>query len=502
MNGFSEWMRRNRPRRPIQQDVQNEKSGSEEKEENNQTLSLTAVLGEFADCTDLIHRTFPDIQIDLIYFGHLVGASELERDVILPVTNVQADEADRLFERSQYRPVHTMKDAVKSILDGQAALFYRNKVFLVDVYGPETRSIQPSETETVIVGPHDSFVENAGTNLSLIRRRVKSSHLKVIKLSVGEITKTDVYLLYILDIVNMDLVQELERRIRLVEIDAIHSTTMLVQCIDECPNSIFPQFITTERPDVVASKLVDGKIVTLVEGSPMAFSAPTGFFEFVQSPDDYNQRWPLGTFIRFLRFVALTITVVLTALYVAITTYHYEMIPENMLVTLAESRSKVPFPPIYEALLLELTIELLREAGARLPTKIGQTIGIVGGIVIGQAVVQAGFTSNILIITVAISAISSFAIPSYMMSASIRLIRFMLIVLAGVLGNFGILAGITFVVIHLCGLTSLGTPYLLPVAPLYFADWKDAFIRAPFWMITQRSSQSKLPNKTRNRMRQ
>jgi len=202
-----------------------------------------------------------------------------------------------------------------------------------------------------------------------------------------------------------------------------------------------------------------------------------------------------------LRFLAFAITVSFTALYVAVTTYHYEMIPENLLLTLAESRSRVPFPPVYEALVMEVMIELLREAGARLPTKIGQTIGIVGGIVIGQAAVQAGLTSNILIIAVASSAISSFVIPSYVMSASIRLIRFGLLILAGWWGIFGMFVGMSGLVIHLSGLTSLGSSYITPIAPLKPQDWLDVFIRAPLSAIKYRPSQSQTPNpiKTKNR---
>lgn len=188
-------------------------------------------------------------------------------------------------------------------------------------------------------------------------------------------------------------------------------------------------------------------------------------------------------------------------MYVSVTTFHYEMIPEALLRTLAESRNKVPFPPVYEALLMEIMIELLREAGARLPTKIGQTIGIVGGIVIGQAAVQAGLTSNVLIIAVASSAIASFVIPSYMMSASIRLIRFGIIILAGIWGNMGLVMGIALIVIHLSSLTSLGSSYMIPIAPMKSGDWKDVFIRAPFSMLRTRPSQAQTSNPVRQKNR-
>lgn len=480
-------------------DIELDKQGTDE-----QTFdpSLQHTLDNFKDCFDLVHRTIPEIDINLVYFGHLVGSEEFSRDITTPLSNIKENEVLSVLNRIQYQKVKDSKQLIKGILNGEVAIFHKEETYVINVYNPESRSLQQSETETVITGPHDSFVENASLNLSLIRRRVKSSHLKVLKLEVGEITKSNVYILYIDGIANENYIIELVRRINNIEIDAVYDGNMLVQYIDDFPNSIFPLFPTSERTDTAVSKLVGGKIVGILDGSPSVFSAPASFFEFFSSPDDYYQRWMLGSATRILRFIALVITLSLTSLYVAVTTYHYEMIPEALLLTLTESRSRVPFPPVYEALLMELTIELLREAGARLPSKIGQTIGIVGGIVIGQAAVQAGLTSNILIIAVASSAIASFVIPSYLMSASIRLIRFGLIVLSAILGNLGIVIGIAFIVIHLSGLTSLTTSYITPISPLNINDWRDIFVRGPFWALKERPSQSNTPNKVKNKMKE
>ncbi|MCQ6562798.1 spore germination protein [Paenibacillus mendelii] len=464
--------------------------------------TLTHILSEFNDCVDLVHRYYPEVNVHLVYFDHQVDHDKLYREVMNPLIHVHAEEeVPKLLEQSQFTLVRDSKELVEGILSGRVAIFSNSKTYLVDVFGLQSRSVSQSESETVITGPHDAFTEQAGINLSLIRQRIKSSHLKVIKLSVGEVTKTDVYILYIKDIANMTYVNEAIRRISNIEIDAVFDTNMLLQFIDDAPFSIFPQFLTSERPEAIASKLVAGRIVGIVDGSPSALSAPTSFFEYFSSSDDYNQRWMLGSASRLLRFLALFITLSFTSLYVSVTTFHYEMIPENLLITLTESRSKVPFPPLFEALFMEVTIELLREAGARLPSKIGQTIGIVGGIVIGQAAVQAGLTSNILIIAVASSAIASFVTPAYVMSASIRFLRFGLIILAGVWGNFGLAVGISAIVIHLSGLTSLGSSYLTPIAPFKPRDWKDVFIIAPFKYITERPSQSKSPNTVKNKMR-
>lgn len=456
---------------------------------------------QFQDCMDFQERSFPNCQLHVFYLAGLAGHDELLREVIAPFDRATDEEASDMLSRPQYSLARTSKECVDGILQGKAALFHHTLTYLIDIARPVGRSVEQSETETVISGPHDGFVENLRENLAVVRQRVRSSHLKAIRLSVGEISKTDVVLLYIEDIVNPDYVEKLKTRIIEMEIDAVFEAHMLVQMIDENPNSIFPQFMTTERTDSAVSKLVAGRIVGFVDGSPTAFISPTSFFEFFSSPDDYYQRWHIGSALRLLRLVGFIITIGFTAFYVSVTTYHYEMIPHTMLLNLTESRSKVPFPPLIEALLMETTIELLREAGARLPTKIGQTIGIVGGIVIGQAAVQAGFTSNILIIAVATSAIASFVIPSYIMSASIRLIRFLFIILAGIWGNFGIMIGLGLVVIHLAGVTNLGTSYLTPVAPMNRLDWLDTFIRGPLAKLIFRPSIVRTANDVKNKMK-
>ncbi|WP_310829997.1 spore germination protein [Paenibacillus pedocola] len=464
-------------------------------------LSLEHILEEFDQCADLNHRSYPEIETDIVYFSHLVDTASFIKEIQEPFSKIRLDEVDQLLLQSQFTPGSDPKQVVVGILAGNVAIFHRGTVCLLDVYGPEMRSVQQSETETIIAGPHDAFVESALTNISLIRGRLKSPHLKIRKYAVGEISKTAVYLLYIKDVANPKLVEDMGRRIQSIETDTLNDGGMLTQFIEDMPNSVFPQFLITERPDVVASKLAAGRIVAIVDNSPTAISAPAAFFEFFSSPDDYYQRWALGTALRLLRYMALLITITFTAMYVSVTTFHYEMIPEALLRTLAESRNRVPFPPVYEALLMEIMIELLREAGARLPTKIGQTIGIVGGIVIGQAAVQAGLTSNVLIIAVASSAIASFVIPSYMMSASIRLIRFGIIILTGVWGNMGLVMGIAVIVIHLSGLTSLGTSYVMPVAPMKSTDWKDVFIRAPFSMLRTRPKQVGTSNRIKQKNR-
>lgn len=469
--------------------------------EDDRKPSFSLVRDQFRHCSDLVHRSYPHLGVDVLYFGHMVGTEELDRDVIQPLETAGAENLAPLLERSQFARAATLTEAVEGVLDGQAVLFCRKEAWLVHVSKPPGRNVEQSEVEGSITGPHDGFTETADLNLALIRRRLKSARLKAVKLRVGELSHTDVYVLYIEDIANAAYVEEMLSRIRDVGVDVVQEANALVQLIEDHPNSIFPQFYTTERPDIAVIKLSHGRIVVLVDGSPTVITAPASLMEYFSATDDFYMRWISATGLRILRFLAFVITVSLTAFYVSMTTYHYELIPRTLLVNLAESRARVPFPPLYEALFMEVTIEMLREAGARLPSKIGQTIGIVGGIVIGQAAVQAGFTSNILIIAVASSAIASFVIPSYMMSTSLRVLRFGLILLAGLWGNLGLMLGFGFIIAELANLTVLKSSYLTPLAPFHPKDWKRLIIRGPYWALRERTSQSRTRNRIHVKMK-
>ncbi|MBW3113431.1 spore germination protein [Bacillus sp. MCCB 382] len=464
-------------------------------------LDFSHVVEQFQHCEDLRYRHFKELGIQLIYFDNLVDKQILNEGILDWINKGKTRELHREIDSFGLKEVSSNKQAVIDVLNGDVVLSFEDRMFSLQAGGAENRSIEESETESIILGPHESFIESADVNIALIRKRLKSSHLKTISLSAGEITKTSITIMYLEDIAPKEELEYLKKRINDIEYSGILDTNILVQMIDDQPLSPFPQFFTTERPDVSASKLLSGKMVGIVDGSPYVFCAPVSFFDFFQSVDDYSQRWITGTFIRLLRMFAFVITVAFTAIYVSVTTFHYEMVPQELLPSLIESRSKVPFPPLIEAIFLELVIELLREAGARLPTKIGQTIGIVGGIVIGQAAVEAGITSNILIIAVAVSAISSFVIPSYVMSASIRIVRFSFILLAGFWGNMGLVFGLGLLVIHLTTLTSLKTPYMIPFSPTFFNDWLDTIIRAPYMLIKDRPEQIKTRNETINKMK-
>ncbi len=475
---------------------------NEKKELLLEKPSLETINKILKDTDDLEQLYYKKNSAVVLYFPSLVDMNRLEEQYLNPISMLEKANLMKWIEEKDLTEVNEIKQLSIEIMSGSVALFIDDKVYTANVYGPETRGIEKSETETAIVGSHDAFVEDIGTNLSLIRRRIKSPKLKVLKFKVGEVAKQTLYVVYIEDIVAPEIVQELKKRIENIEIDVVNDITMLAQLIDEYPDSLFPQYFTSEIPDVIRSKLISGKAAVLMEGSPVVLTAPASFFEFIQSSDDYNQRWAIGTSLRLIRIISIIITLTFTAMYVSVVTFHYEMLPEDILITIAESRARVPFPPILEAILMELTIELLREAGARLPTKIGQTIGIVGGIVIGQAAVDAGLTSNVLIIAVASSAIASFTLPSYTMANSIRIVRFGLIIMAGFFGIFGMMIAFALLMIHVTSLTSLKTPYFIPVSPLYFKDWIDIFIRGPYKAMKTRPVQSDTNNKQRHKMRQ
>lgn len=434
---------------------------------------------QFKNCSDLSTTEFSHLQLKIYYFNYLIDKNVFEH-FLSEIRNITLDDFQSLLNQTEFKALRQISHIEEAILNGSAILFFHNQAYDLPISDGEKRSISASETESVILGSHDAFVESIDVNLSLIRRRVMSSKLKAIKVHVGSQAKKVVYLLYMEDLISKSDVEELKKRVLSIKNEAIVDTNMLVQYIDEHPNSPFPQYYTTERPDVSVYKLFDGKLVGLMDNSPFAFCTPVSFFDFMESMDDFGQRWIVSTFIRGLRYAAILVTLLFTAFYVSVTTFHYEMIPQALLPSLLESRSKVPFPPVIEALFLEFLLELLREAGARLPTKVGQTIGIVGGIVIGQAAVEAGITSNILIIVVAASAMASFVVPSYLMSASIRIVRFGFIIISGFWGNIGIIFGMGILIIHLSGLTNLNSPYLLPISPMYSRFFKYTLIRGPF----------------------
>ena len=397
------------------------------------------------------------------------------------------------------------KDVVEAILQGDTVLLLKGtcEALLVSTENWKERSVEESPTEALVRGPREGFTEKISTNVALVRRGIRDPNLIFEARKVGRRSRKTLMVAYVQGIIHPDLVDELKRRLDSLDIDDAPESGYIEQWIEDSFLSPFPQLLHTERPDKVRAALLQGKAAVLLDGTPFALILPTTFVALIQSPEDYYERWGIGSLIRMLRYLAVFISLFFPALYIALVSFHQGMIPFKLAFSIAASREGVPFPAVIEALLMEGTLELLREAGIRLPKPIGQTIGIVGGLVIGEAAVQAGVVSPIMVIVVAVTAISSFAIPSYSAGIAFRILRFATMLAASMLGLFGIVLTFIMITLHLIRLKSFGVPYSAPFAPVMPRDWRDLIIRAPMTFLTQRPAfmQTKNPNRANKRGR-
>lgn len=403
---------------------------------------------------------------------------------------------------TELEEVESIDEAILSILIGETALLLDNydKIVILGTRGWPTRSPSEPETATVVRGSRDGLVESLRMNTTLIRRRVRDHRLKVKSYQVGTRSKTDVAMMYIEDLVDKRLLEELDKRLQAVDYDAILDSGILEEFIEDKWISPFPQIENTERPDTAASALYHGRVVLVVDNTPFVLIVPTTFNSLVQSSEDYYERWGIATALRILRYFCCFVALFAPTLYVAVVAYHPRMLPTSLALDFAGNRGEVPFPGIIEALIMEITIEILREAGVRLPGAIGSTIGIVGGLVIGQAAVEAGLVSPFMVIIVAITAISSFTIPNYNLAVGFRVLRFVLLFAGAFMGLYGIMLMALVILIHLCSLKSFDTPYLSPFITFMSdpQDLKDTVVRAPHIMMNNRSSN--VPKGKRNRL--
>lgn len=426
----------------------------------------------FSGIPELIIRTFPlkiEQEAALVYMEGLVDKTAINTNILRPLLFQDWNEKD-FWESSvtigQIKKIEQWSDIEKSILNGKSILFIDKELTALEIETPgwPQRAITEPIVEPSIKSSHEGFTETGNQNIAMIRRYIPSRELKVKECTVGDRAGVKVSIIYLEDVANEDVLMEMENRIKSLKVDTILNTGALVELIEDTPFSPFPQLYVTERPDTVAHHLLKGRIAVVVDRSPSVLLGPMTFSTFLHAIDDYGVRWILASFIRLLRFIAFFIAIFVPALYIAMISFHYEVIPLKLLLNLGDSREKIPFPPIIEALLMEVVIEMLREAGIRLPAPIGQTIGVVGAIVIGQAVVQAGIVSNVMVIVVSITAIANFIIPDLEMGAGIRLLRFPMMIMAAFFGMVGIIIGMMMVIIHLLSLESL---VFLTVVPFH-----------------------------------
>ncbi|MBZ9686752.1 spore germination protein [Clostridium estertheticum] len=444
-------------------------------------------------------------EVYTLYLKDITDREGVSSSIIKPILQNKVDgelTIDLIFDSIIFIDEITLdydeNKIVDYILKGNTVILIPNdeKYIIANTKKIEKRNISSPELESPLKAPKDSFNENFDSNLSLIRYRIKDESLKVDKLSIGERTKTAVAVVYINDIANPKYVNEVKNKLKEIHIDGIIESGSIQKFLRNKPSELFPQIGITERSDKACACLLEGKICIIVEGSNLVLIIPRGFLEFLDSGDDHYDNTYLGIFSKIIRLTALFMFLTLSALYVTAVSFHSDILPAEYILILAQSRTSVPFNSMVEALLMEFVAEILRESSIRLPKQIGPAIGIVGTIVIGQAAVSAGLVSSLLVILVSLTTMCSFISPDYTIIAPLRIFKFVLIILSGILGLFGFIMGFTIIFITMLSTESYGVPYLSPISPFNFSDLKN-YILSDAPLAKKRSKYSDKNDKAR-----
>ncbi|WP_163969707.1 spore germination protein [Oceanobacillus halotolerans] len=417
----------------------------------------------------------------VIFISTITDTNIIEQHIIRPLIENSA-ESKSIKDIVSVQTVATesqIKKILSKINSGNAALLIdgEEQAQIFNVSSFEGRGVEKSQNESLVKGPKEAFNEMVFTNISLIRKKIKNENLVVESTTASVRSKNEVYMVYVKDLANDKLVDNVRNRIKSLNTDVLQNLGLLEQRIEERPRSVFPTILYTERPDRAASFAEDGYIVLLMDNSPDALILPATFWSFYHSSEDHYLRFLYGNFTRMLRIAAMFITLFSSAIYISIVTFHAEMIPPDLLLAIAASREKVPFPAAIEIIIMEIAFELIREAGLRVPSPIGPTIGIVGALILGQAAVQANIVSPIVVIVVALGGLSSFAIADISMNFAIRLCRFLLVLSAAFFGIYGMAALFTIGLFYLVSIKSFGVPYLSPLSPKYISSGDTVFRR-------------------------
>jgi len=472
----------------------------------------------FAACSDIVLREFsfgsPETRGLMVYFDGLVNKDEIEQNILRPLLlgmdmleskddlkdqDIFQEVKNKIISPAEIKAVKTWDELCHHVGSGDSALLIDGyqEAMVAGTRSWQTRSIASPENEVIIYGPKEGFNETLRFNTAQIRRRIKSSNFKIESFVLGRITKTDVVMCYIKNIAPDPLIEEIKKRINEIDIDGVLDTNYIKEFIVDDNKTIFSQTLHTERPDRVCGQLLEGRICIMVDGSPMALIVPTSFSEFISSPDDYYTYYIPASLIRLLRFTAFWMSLLMPSLYVALISYHHEMIPTALLLTIAASREGVPFPSFVEAFILEAMFEMLREAGIRLPRAVGPAVSIVGALIIGDAAVRAGLVSTPMVVVVAATGIASFVSPSYNASLIVRILRFGFLAASAVLGFMGIMIVLVIVLLKMVSLSSFGLPYLAPLAPLDLSQVSDILVRRPWFVNTRRPYLEGMKNQVR-----
>lgn len=463
------------------------------------STNLDYIKGRTGNSSDLVIRhviagNYQNTKLALIYFDGIVDSQTIQDyllETIMDRKSFREDEgidtitlfSEALLPVASIKKFRTHEELLQSLMSGETIILIEGigEALSADTRGGEQRSIQQPESQVTLRGPRDGFTESIRTNTALVRRRIQNPDVWLESMKIGQLTKTDVAIMYINGIADESIINELKSRLEKIDIDAVLESGYIEQLIEDKTKTDFPTIIHTERPDIVAGNLLEGRIAIFVEGTPFVLIVPAVFVQFFQTPEDYYSRPDIATAIRFIRLLSLALALLAPSLYIAATTYHQEMIPTQLLFIIAAQREATPFPALFEALLMEITFEILREAGVRMPRAIGSTISIVGALVIGQAAVQAGIVSPAMVIIVSITAIANYAIPNLSMAIATRLIRFAFMFAAAFAGLYGLMLGIIVMLIHLNSLRSFGVPYMYPLSPVTPDADSDTLLRWPIW---------------------
>lgn len=472
----------------------------------NLEKNITIIENAFQNCGDIVKRHFfvgekKDIAVYMIYTDNIVNGNAIEESILTNIMNrcridgKKEGMLKRLTEEviaiGEMNEVKTFQEIFDAVLLGDTILLMDgNDIALqASTKGFPSRGVSEAKTEVVVQGPKDAFTEIGATNIVLIRRRIRDTKLKVKRTKVGKRSKTDVAILYMEDIVRREILQEVEYKINQIDIDVVLDSGYIDQLLENRWLSPFPQLQMTERPDKAASVLLEGRVVIVIDNTPFVVIAPATLNVFFQAAEDYYDRWEIMSFIRLIRYCAGFLAVALPGLYIALTVFHPSMLPTNLALKIAETRQNIPFPAVGEILIMELAFELLREAGIRLPSPVSSTIGIVGGIIIGQAAVEAGIVSPSVVIVSALTGICTFVIPNIALVSGLRLTKYIVLIFSAFLGLYGFWLALILMLIHMASLKSFHIPFLYPFCSASvnnYNDLEDSIFRLPLWFMKKR----------------
>ncbi|EGW39526.1 spore germination protein [Desulfosporosinus sp. OT] len=506
MRLFRSRKRKKAPKPELSQPLAAETDAKQENPPLNNSLAenLNTLQTMFANCTDFTYRELKIglelVPVLLLYVNGITDEQTVNQNILKSLVNIRCSNLEisrsnnlemiknEFLEIGNITEISTIGEVTDAILTGSVVLLLEGtaRALQIGTKGFVGRPISESVTEGVVRGPREGFTESLRTNTALLRRKIKTPNLKLEKFVLGRVTKTEVNIAYIEGISNTKVVDEVKKRISLIDVDSVLESAYIEEMIEDEAFTLFPQIDHSERPDKVAAGILQGQVAIFTDGTPFVLIVPTMMIQFLQSSEDYYDRSIYATSVRLVRFFFLNLALLLPALYIAITTFHRELLPTPLLISITAAREGAPFPTVIEVLMMEVTFEALREAGIRLPKPVGQAVSIVGGLVIGDAAVQASMVSPITVIIVALTGISSFGIPSYSFALAIRVLRFGMILLASTLGLYGILLGLLVMQAHLVSLRSFGVPFFAPLAPFNLRDAKDLVMRFPWWAMGER----------------